>query len=326
MGSPLLGYIEPKDRTNEQNDAHLMSMALMPKFSIPNYITSGGLVKVILTDTWKAPKVVKDIGFEFNGFWQLTGSCVGASAGNASATLGFIQRLLKDTPTLAFVPFWPFAYGRTRANEGDRGQGEGAVDSVMASTLHREGVLGSTESGLPAFQHTSDGICLTKAIEMQWSDGNSSTVTKYQSIAVSHTIGTAAVLNSTEDIKSALINGYPVLDGCSKYVGHGSIKGEGKDAYVTGKYDNNGGHSTCFLGYWDHPNDGPLYLYSNQWPTQTYPIDPAGGGRCTVWLPESEVSKLFSHYGGGNGETVALSHLNWFPAQPDLPNVIPWMG
>jgi hypothetical protein len=69
---------------------------------------------------------------------------------------------------------------------------------------------------------------------------------------------------------------------------------------------------------WNHPNDGRLFLYSNQWPTSTYPKDPAGAGRCCVWIPESEMTKLFTQYGGDNGETVALSHLNYFPAQPSV--------
>jgi hypothetical protein len=247
-------------------------------------------------------------------------NCVGASAGNAIFTLAAMQRLLATNPTAAFIPFWPFAYGRTRANEGDRGQGEGAVDSVMGQTLVKEGVLDATTSGLPTYD-TSDGFCLTSSIEMQWSDGNSSTVTKWESTAKVHPLGSAATLNSPQEIQTAIINGYPVLDGCSYYVGNGSIKGSGSNAYVTGHYDGRGGHSTCFLGFWSHPSDGPLYLYSNQWPTNTYSVDPAGGGRCCVWLPESEVEKLF-RYGGSDGETMALSHLTAFPSQSE--SVIDW--
>lgn len=314
MSTPPLGWIEPKDRTRDQHDAHARALAAMPKFALAPH--AGGPVKVVLTDSWKDPDVVADVGREFTGFHQLTGSCVGASSGNAIFTLAAVQRKLADGPTKAFVPWWPFSYGRTRANEGDRGQGEGAVDSVMGQTLVKEGVIAATESGLPAFD-TSDGYALTEKLEMQWSDGASATVTKWETAARVHPLGAAAPLYSTQDIKTAIVNGYPVLDGCEYYVGNGHVKGSGSNAYATGKYDGRGGHSTCFLGYWDHPTDGPLYLYSNQWPADTYPADPAGGGRCCVWLPESEVAKLFK-YGGDGGETMALSHLNWFPAQPGI--------
>jgi hypothetical protein len=454
-----LGWISPKKRNQQQHAAHYAALSHMPKFAIQNFTEPGGPVKIILTDFWKNPDVVADVGFEFNGFHQLTGSCfigstpvlmadgsrkpivsvklgdevytrygkktrvvrtfqrsysgqmvrvssdagepvvmtadhkvsvgdndtgrdvwvdagtllrggvsrnpwgvplrtgvgsyarmrhitgrdvtnhtvydfevedddhsfiadwltvhncVGASAGNWVFTLGAVQRTVAENPTKAFVPWWPFFYGRTRYNEGDRGRGEGAIDSVMAETCRKEGVFAATESGLPQFDK-SDGLTLTSNLELEWSDGGSSTVTKWMQTGSQHLLGTTAPLNSPQDIRAAIINGYPVIDGCDNYVGHGSIKGSGDNAYVTGHYDGRGGHSTCILGYWDHPNDGPLYLYSNQWPSQTYPKDPAGAGRCCVWLPESEMQKLFRT--GGDGETFAGSALQWFPAQPKI--------
>ncbi len=315
MATPPLGWIDPADRTPEQQDAHAKALAAMPNFALAPVQTAGP-VKVMLTDFWKDAAVVADVGRVFTGFHQLTGSCVGASAGNAVFTLAAIQRTLSDNPTKAFIPWWPFPYGRTRYNEGDRGQGEGAVDSIMGQTLIKEGVFGVEEiPDEPAFD-TSDGFTLTTSQEYAYSDGNYSGNTKYLPLAKQHPVGAAASLYTTADIKTAILNGYPVLDGCAYYVGNGSIKGSGDSAYVAGRYDGRGGHSTCVLGYWDHPNDGPLFLYSNQWPAGTYPKDPAGAGRCCVWLTESEMAKLFRN-GGDQGETMALSHLNYFPAQAD---------
>ncbi len=319
MSTPPLGWIEPSLRTKEQDDAHSVAMAsVMRNLALPPVVTAGP-VKVMLTDFWKDPEVVADIGFEFTGFRQLTGSCVGVSAGNAIFTLGAIQRQLSENPTRAFVPWWPYDYGTTRYKEGDRGKGEGAVDSVMGVTLIKHGVFAATEPGLPQFD-TSDGLALTSSQELQWSDGGSQTVKKWDSVAKLHPLGAAASLFSTQDIKTAILNGYPVLYGCEWYVGNGKIRGTGDNAYVVGKFDGRGGHSTCILGYWDHPVDGPLFLESNQWDRSTYPKDPAGAGRCCVWMPEKETARIFT-LGGDQGETMALSSLNWFPAQPD---VIDW--
>lgn len=312
--APPLGWISPQDRTPDQHAAHADALAKMPRFAMAP-VTPAGPVKVMLTDFWEAADVKADIGRDFIGFHQLTGSCVGASEGNAVFTLGAVQRCIADAPTKAFIPWWLFPYGRTRYNEGDRGQGEGAVDSVMGQTLIKEGVFDINQPGLPTF-NDDDGLYLTSKIELQWSDG-AKIDQKWRDLAKQFPLGGAAPLHTTEDIKTAILNGYPVLDGCNKYVGHGAIVGSGNTAYVQGHYDGNGGHSTCFLGYWDHPNDGPLFMYSNQWPTQTYPKDPAGAGRCCVWLKESEVAKLF-RMGGDNGETMALSHLTYFPAQPKI--------
>jgi hypothetical protein len=316
MATPPLGWIIPSDRTQEQADAHAAAMAAMPMFSLP-YTLPTGPVKVMLTDFWKDPNVVADVGLTFNGFHQLTGSCVGASAGNAIFTLSAVQRMISDNPTVAVLPWWPWAYGTTRHDEGDRGQGEGAVDSIMGQVLKGKGNLAATEPGLPTYTQSADGLVLTSKIEMTWSDGGRIDP-KWAAAAEMHQVGTVAPLNSSADIKACILNGYPVLDGCSNYVGHGSIAGSGANAYVRGKYDGRGGHSTCFLGYQDHPNDGPLYLYSNQWPTITYPVDPAGAGRCCVWLPESEVDKLF-RTGGDQGETMGMSHLEaGFVPQPKV--------
>lgn len=244
-------------------------------------------------------------------------NCVGVSEGNAVVTAGCVQRAIGENPTKASIIWWPFPYGRTRYNEGDRGQGEGAVDSVMGKTLVDEGFFDINQPGLPQFtQKGPDGFWLSKTIEYQWSDG-AHISQGWRDLAKPQAGLTKTVLNSVEDIFASVINGYPVLDGCSNYCAHGTIKGSGDEACVIGHYDGAGGHSTCFLGYWNHPSFGPMGLYSNQWATSTYPKDPAGGGRCCVWMTAAEIAKLF-RTGGDRGETMSLSNVPGQPAQPKL--------
>lgn len=319
--SPPLGWIPPEKRTVEQLDAHFKALARMPMFAVQGEVPAGP-VKVMLTDYWRHPDVLADLGREFTGFGQYTGSCVGVSAGNAVCTVSCVQRVISDDPTTAFIPWWPLDYGLTRYQEGDRGQGEGAVDSVMGEVLKR-GVIDIGQPGLPAFTKVGpDGMWLSKSIELQWSDGGRIDK-KWIELAKQFPVGTVAPVESAQQVKLAILSACPVLYGCSKFVSRGSIKGEGANAYVRGRYDQSGGHSTCFMGYWDHPVDGPLYLYSNQWPTSTYPKDPAGAGRCCVWLPESEVDLAFSRYGANHGEAMALSNLNYLKIQPRLINWVP---
>lgn len=312
MSTPLLGWIPPEKRTKEQHDAHYEAQKSFIRnfaFRAPQLAPGD---KILLTDSWKHPDIVKEVGMSFNGFRQLTGSCVGVSEGNWVTTCSFLQRLYSDTPTQPFVCFWPFPYGRCRYNEGDRGQGEGAVDSVMGDTIEKDGYFDITQSGLPQFD-MSDGLALDSRTEYAWSDGASSLVTKWIPIAKQH-VGKKIVCNNTDDIWNAIATLHPVIDGCNLYVGNGSIAGSSDTAYVRGHYDGRGGHSTCFLGIWNHPTYGRLFLYSNQWAGDTYPNDPAGAGRCCVWLPESEVAKGFSQYGMDGGETLALQYVDWKPA------------
>lgn len=316
MATPQLGFIIPELRTQAQADAHEAAISKMRNFSLP-YVEPPKGTKVLLTDFWKHPDVMADIGQEFTGFGQYTGSCVGVSEGNCLFTANAVQRVIGENPVKAVIPWWPFPYGRTRFAEGDRGQGEGAVDSVMGDTLVGEGFFDIKQPGLPQFTHNdADGMWLSKAIELQWSDGGRIDP-KWMALAKPQAGLTKTLITDVTGIYASIINGYPVLDGCDNYVGHGSIKGSGDNAYVVGRYDASGGHSTCFLGYWNHPTDGPLVLYSNQWPTSTYPKDPAGGGRCTVWLPGSVAANLF-RTGGSGGNTMSLSNIPGQPAQPKL--------
>jgi hypothetical protein len=314
MDSRPLGLILPFEMDQGQRDAHEKALASRPLFAMVGGVPAGP-VKVMLTDFWKDADVAKDIGMQFPGFRQITGSCVGASSGNWIFTLAAIQRKLADAPTTAFIPFWPYQYGRTRQAEGDRGQGEGAVDSVMGQTVQKGVLQIEGQTGLPQFD-ASDGLALTKSIEMQWSMVSSAS-SQYDPVATKNPVGTVATLTDTAGIFQAIVNGYPVIDGCSMYIGHGSVQGSGDQACALGTYDGNGGHSTCLLGAWDHPSLGRLFLYSNQWNGSTYPTDPAGGGRCCVWVKEADVQKhLFNS--SNQGQVMAASHLTYFPAQPQV--------
>lgn len=312
---PPLGFIEPENRTAEQNAAHAAALSTMSVFALPP-VTTAGPVKVMLPDFLKDPDVVVDMGMEFPGFRQVTGSCVGVSEGNGTAVLSAVQRKLADNPTLAFIPWWPFAYGRTRYQQGDRRPGEGAVVSVMGKVLEEEGTFASTEDGLPQYR-IDDGLVLDRNTELEWSDGDSSTVMKWMDVGKRHRFGARAVIHDTQSIKSAILNGYPVLNGCRYFIGNGKITGSGDDRYVRGEYDGRGGHATGFHGYWDHPNDGPLFLYWNTWDVRTYPLDPAGGPRCSVWVPEKIVNRRIQDGSIQYGEMFAISHVDYFPAQVD---------
>ncbi len=318
MGTPLLGRINFIDRTQAQMDHHEESVKRMMRFTLPPQTLAKG-EKVLLTDSWKDPDVVADVGMVFPHFHQLTGSCIGASLGNAIFTLSAVQRTLAVNPTKAMIPFWMVPYGRCRYNEGDRGQGEGANNSSAVDTMKNEGLMDVTQPGLPTFK-SDDGIYYTSSLEMGYSDGASSLCTKWLPTEKVHLLGAAAPCPDTQTLMTGILNGYPGYDGCDYYCGNGSIQHASATdgtAYVGGHYDGAGGHSTCFLGVWNHPTDGILFLYSNNWPNNTYPVDPAGGGNCCVWMKEAEVAKLWSRY---NGDAYLLSGLHYFPAQPKVMN------
>jgi hypothetical protein len=155
---------------------------------------------------------------------------------------------------------------------------------------------------------------------MLWSDGGSQLVTAWLPAAKVHPLGTAAPTLDPDVIETGLINGYPYYYGCDDYMGGASIKGSGDTAYTGGRYDGSGGHSQCYVGVWHHPNDGRLFLNWNTWDASTYPKDPAGGPRCSLWIPESEVVRMGSRLGG---DGYLLSHQDYFPQQVDV--IMRWL-
>lgn len=316
MSNPYpLGWIPPRDRTQETADAHESAVKAMPQFAIgePFKPLNKG-EKIDLTELWTHEKVVADIGFPFTRFHQLTGSCVGASLGNSIFTLSAVQRLLATNPTKAFIPYWLFNYGRGRLLAGMRGRGSGSIVSSQAKQTVNEGVLVDQGASMPDFQNT-DGLTVSSATEMQFSDGAFDA--QFINAAKVHPLGTAAPADDVQAIYQGIVNGAPYHYGCDLYVGHGSIKGSGKDAYVSGRYDTRGGHATSILGVWEHPNDGTLFKYQNNWPKSVYPGDPNGSGSpCSVWITAAELTRMINNL-GGRGEGFLYSSLPWFPAQQD---------
>lgn len=308
-----LGFITKDERTPTQAMNHALAEERMPRFAIPPTRSLSKGEKVMLTKAWADPGVVSQVGFVFPRFHQLTGSCVGAGGGQALFTLIAIQALLTDGATMAMIPWWPFSYGKSRLRMGDHGQGEGSLGSTFAEAIVKDGVVAATEQGLPQFKN-EDGLVLTETLEMQWSDGDSDTVMRYDTIAKTHPMGAAAPCNTVADIHASIINGYPCSFACNNYIGNASIVGEGEDACVVGKWNGRGGHQQSVHAIWEHPNLGPLYGVMNNWPGSTYPKDPAGFPICGCWVKETDVTAAM-HMGG---EVYAFSHLSWFPAQPKV--------
>lgn len=318
---PLLGWIEPSVRNRAQQDAHADAVGKMVKFALPIPVLAKG-DRIALFDAWKHPDVVADVGFTFDRFHQLTGSCVGCGGGNGLFSTIATQRLASDAPTKAFLPFWPAPYGLSRHIMGDDGQGEGSLGSTFAEALRTGGIRDWPQgggAGMPTYTD-SDGVTITTRDEMQWSSYRNANMQTVLSVSQQHLIGSTAECKNVTDVRAMISNGYGVTFACNNYIGSASIQGSGADACVVGYWNGNGGHQQSAHAVWEHPNLGPLYWVQNNWPGSTYPKDPAGGPTCGCWVTEAHVTAAFRL----DAEVFGLSHLNWFPAQPKVPEVLNW--
>lgn len=312
VGNVPLGYIPPERRTQDQHDFDAQVKATMPRFALPFKALAKG-EKVRLTDSWSHPLVVADVGFVFPRFHQLRGSCVGVGAGNAVFSLSGTQRLLSANPTVAFVPWWPYFYGRSRYYAGMTTPGDGSFGSAMAKALITDGVFDNKQPNLPSF-NDDDGLYLTDSLELQWSDGDSNLVEGWLPTGRKYPVGSAAEVRDVGGLQTGLVNGYPATFACNYYPGSASIRGSGENACLMGKWDTYGPHQVSIHNVWNHPDFGMLYWVQNSWPQSVYPRCPTGCPPCGLWVAEADVTKAFTY----SSECFLLSHLNWFPAQPEV--------
>lgn len=312
---PLLGWVSPDQRTQEQNDAHDAANASMPQFAMPSF--SGNEVflatkKFDLTEIWAHQLVIQSIGFKFKRFHQLTGSCVGAGGGQTIFTTIAGDAILRNEPEEIFLPFWPFDYGLSRQLGGWNKPGDGSLGSLFAKIVRDDGIIRADTPGLPQFkQGDDDGLTLTSKLEYEWSVGKNIDPALIEA-GRKHPIKTTTLIRTTTDAKNAILNLYGLTFANDYYIGNAHIKGSGQNACVTGKLDTPGGHQVAILGYWEHPDLGPLFKYQNNWPAEVYPRDPLGGSPCAVWQPEEDLQKALDHY---HAETYAFSGFEGFPAK-----------
>lgn len=308
-----LGWIPPSQRTNGQNEAHDTALASLPKFAMPTkHSDLDPGQKILLTDTWKHPGIVNQLGFAYPGVHQLTGSCVGAGGGNMLFTLAATDILLRGDLESIIIPFWPLPYGMSRYLCGDRGRGEGSLGSTFAQACQQDGVIDATESTLPKFTNT-DALVWGESVEMQWSDG-SAIPASYLVESKQHVVQTATQLHSAQEVWDSIANGYPVTRAFEWFCNPGSdtIQGTGDDAVLMGKYDGNGGHQQTYLGIYNHPTLGRLIWEPNTWGLKVYKTDPAGGAPGGVWQRFDDVDKMCRM---ASAEVFSFSGFAGYPAR-----------
>ncbi len=312
-----LGWIEPKYRTEEQHEAHFDAVKAMPSFAIigDTMATPEIGTKVLLTDAWKHPAVVAKLGYEYTGVHQLTGSCVGAGGGNALFTLQAIEILRNGDSEEFIVPFWLLPYGRSRYYMGERSQGEGSLGSTFAKACKDDGVIDANLQGLPPFTR-NDGFIWGEKTEYTWSDGGRID-SRWLQESRKHLVHTTSELHSFEDVRDAILNGYPVTRAGIKFVRDGSGASV-KSGVSIGRHERIGGHQETWLGYYYHPTLGELVYEQNQHGLNQYPDDPAGGAKGGCWVPRSDVEAFVKE---SDTEVFAYSQFDGYPAQ-QLPYIL----
>ncbi len=309
------GWIPPVARTDIQQAAHHRAVAEMPRFAIKGKSLSenSDVTQALLYDLWKTPHVVAANGYAYPGIHQLTGSCVGCGGGNAIFTLACVEAITRGDAELALIPFWPLPYGRSRYYLGDRSPGEGSSGSTFAKAAKEDGVVEAKRTGLPPWEH-SDGLVWGSRVEMSWSDGDASQTMALLPESRKHPIKTTAACADANDVREAIVNGFPCT-AASMYA-HDGGRVQGSPPILLARKSGSWSHQMSIQAWLKHPQFGELFYLMNQWGLDAHGQDPFGGPPGGVWITASDVSWIC------RDEVYAFSQFDGFPAPPI--DRIPW--
>lgn len=301
------GWIPPDERTKRQALAHNAALAQMPKFKIFG-ATDYKEGKTLLYDLWTHPETVKALGYAYPGTHQFSGCCVGAGGGNAGETLLLGDAITRGEPERICVIYWLLAYGRSRFYMGDRSPGEGSLGGTFAQAARDDGFLDASQEGLPEFEN-GDGLEWGQQIEISWSDGDAKQTMDLLPESREHLISTTAECRSADDVRDAIVNGYPVTV-ASMWGGRMECPERGNPPVLLNERAGEWAHQMSYHGWWDHPSLGEIYWEQNQWGKGAHGIDPAGGPPGGFWKLKKDVE-----WECRNGEVFAFSQFAGFPAQ-----------
>lgn len=309
------GWIEPAERTDDENEK--VGQAEQEILQTPFVVTGNSRVNESygnITMLWSHPDVVAVLGHPYTGTHQLTGSCVGAGGGNVLASTNYVEAIKNGEPDKITLPFYPFTYGRSRYYMGDSGRGEGSTGTTYAKAAGVDGWLDNLSHAELPKPKNSDALVWGREVEMEWSAGGRTPCTTWIPLGQKNTVKTVSKLTSASQVREALLNYYAVTE-ASMYGFNPAVK----NGVLMGTRGPRWSHQMSFHGFWDHPQNGPIYLLMNQWGQGAHGTDPSGkcppGG---VWIPEADVEwicrsdgEVFSFSGTGQGYPAPTFVIPW---------------
>jgi hypothetical protein len=271
--------------------------ASLPKFAITdddgNAVSGAGK----FAELWKFGKLAND-GLHIPTWKQESGDCVSMGWSNAMAYRMAFQIANDQRNEVLKIPFPPYMYGVSRVWVGKRqlGRGAGSVGAWAAQGSLSYGVL-------PGERANELGFTYSGALADKW--GWSGPPKETADYASKFRIKSIAQVLSWEDVRDALVHGYPVT--VASNVGfEGAFRdADGKRwATAAGTW----GHQMCFIGVEDRPRKIKGAYVINSWGSDAHPKplndEPPGG----FWVGWQTVQRMVSQ-----NDSWAYSDFDGFP-------------
>lgn len=259
---------------------------------------------------WEAARKV--LGRDLYYIWQQTGSCVGAGGDNGRRTGAAVEIAVGNEPESLLDIWWPLTYGKSRQRGGLRGRGEGSFGPSWAEAATLDGCFQAGHPDfpeLPKFEIRSGWLYLPASVEMQWSDG-AAIAPKYLAAAKPFVFKTAAKLRSADEVIAALANGYAVTQASMFGFSPMVPAPRGTPAVRIASWNARWAHQTWVDEYWDHPTEGELFRWGNNWGPTAHGSPTAGEPAGGVYIRKATMDEICR-----TGDVYAFSSFNGFPGR-----------
>jgi len=231
---------------------------------------------------------------------QQIGDCVSWGAAHAIDYLQAVQ-MVRGPPGFEFAQaFPPYIYGTSRVQVGkNQIRGDGSVGAWAAQALRDYGCLRSDAPQCPPY---------SGSIATSW--GRSGPPQWALTEAKPFSVKSIAQVNSAEEARDAICNGYPVTIASSWW---GTNRITPVDGRMVATRNTSWGHQQCIIGY-DGSGRTPYFYVLNSWGENAHPAplqnEPPGG----YWVRFADIDHICKE-----GDSWALSSFEGFPA-----DVIDW--
>lgn len=237
-------------------------------------------------------------------------NCVGNGYGQVLWTLQAIESVKGDGEEVK-LPFWLLTYGLSRSIGGMHDYGEGSFGSAMAEAARIGGTHHAYVEGVPQPQLEDNDTSVTWGGQAEWDWSNGDRIPKkYLDLAKQHLIKTTSLCKTADDVREALINGYPCT--CASDWGGNmrpAVAGRTEPVILNRRTDT-WQHQMSVDAWWEHPDLGEIFYIANSWGTQAHGKCPSGAPLGGFWILKADMNYICRQ-----NEVFAYSQYPGYPAQ-----------
>ncbi len=238
----------------------------------------------------------KVLGKDIPTFRQETGDCVSMGSANACMYLLCVQIAMGD-PHEFRPSFPPYIYGTSRVFAGKNRipcRSAGSVGSWAALAVQQYGTLPSDTKDLPSYSgRLADQWGCSPGPPQRWID-----------YAKGNLVESAAQVKTWQEVRDALVNGYPVTIASNQGF---QMRGSVRDGKLWLSPSGSWAHQMVVIAY--DPLPEPCFLILNSWGPTAHGNQP-DGPQGSFWVLAKTIQRIVAQ-----GDSFAYSGQKGFPAQ-----------